>query len=73
MPKIRFEKNGFDCEIFTKKGIPSGFEIYSIEDPEDYYAEGEIVIEGNEITDYDGVYELPKEIEEKLNELGYKL
>ena len=47
------------------------FEIYDIESGgENWYAEGELWFEDNTLIDYDGVSELPKEIINKLNELG---
>lgn len=44
------------------------FELYIEE--EDIYDEGTLEIEGNKITGYDGVFDLPKEITDKLVEWG---
>ena len=48
------------------------FELYDIESGgEEWYAEGSLQIEGNQITGYDGVFALPEAILTKLKEMGY--
>jgi len=48
------------------------FELSDVETGgDDWYAEGGIWIQGNKITDYDGVFALPTCILDKLKELGY--
>lgn len=50
------------------------FEIYDIEtEGEEWYAEGGLWFNGKDLTDYDGVFALPKCIEDKLTEMGYNL
>lgn len=51
------------------------FEIYDIESGGDnWYAEGGLWFNGiRELTEYDGVFSLSKEIENKLIELGYTI
>ena len=69
---IKWEYAGFDCEIFIEKnGLPKGFEVYDINDPENYHVEGMLEMEDNNVIGYDGCYELPDVIEVKLEELGY--
>ena len=49
------------------------FELYDIETGgEEWYAEGGIEFDGMDIVGYDGVFELPDFIVNKLVELGYK-
>ena len=49
------------------------FELYDVETGgEDWYAEGGIEFDGMDIVGYDGVFELPDFIVNKLVELGYK-
>ena len=48
------------------------FEIYDIETGGDeWYAEGGLWFDGKELTDYDGVFELPSFISDKLREWGF--
>jgi hypothetical protein len=48
------------------------FEFYDLETMgERWYAEGMLWFDGNEVTDYDGVFALPSEIINKLNELRF--
>lgn len=50
------------------------FEIYDMESGgNDWYAEGGLWFEGNELTDYDGVFDLPTPLKTKLKELNYKV
>jgi hypothetical protein len=48
------------------------FEIYDIETGgDDWYGEGGLWFIGKELTDYDGVFALPRCVIDKLTELGY--
>jgi hypothetical protein len=48
------------------------FELFDIETSGgNWYAEGGLWFDGKTLTDYDGVFSLPFEIVEKLEELGY--
>jgi len=48
------------------------FELYDLETRgEEWYAEGSLQIEDKAIVGYDGVFELPTVIVNKLKELGY--
>lgn len=48
------------------------FELYDEETGgEDWYAEGGLWFNGKDLIDYDGVFALPKVIENKLIEMGY--
>ena len=37
----------------------------------EHYASGELLFEGRKLTDYDGIFNLPDYIVEKLNERGF--
>lgn len=48
------------------------FEVYDLKSGgNDWYAEGSLQIEDNMITGYDGVFELPTPVIDKLREWGY--
>jgi hypothetical protein len=50
------------------------FELYDEETGgEDWYAEGSIEFDGKNVVGYDGVFDLPKVICDKLEELGYTI
>jgi hypothetical protein len=50
------------------------FEIYDVESGgSEWYSEGGIWIDNKTITDYDGIFALPKFITDKLSELGYNV
>lgn len=50
------------------------FELYDEEtEGEEWYAEGGLWFNGKDLIDYDGVFALPKVIEDKLTEMGYNL
>lgn len=70
------KENSVELEItvgINAEGDYGWFELYDIETGgEDWYAEGGLWFEDNTLTDYDGVFELPTPVEEKLNEWGYK-
>ena len=61
--------------ITTNDEVRNGwFELYDDETGgERWYASGGLWFEGNKVVDYDGVFELPKFIEDKLVEMGYDL
>jgi hypothetical protein len=65
-----------NIELQVTIGIDSDergwFEIYDIESGgEEWYAEGELEIDGMAVVGYDGVFALPVCIIEKLEEMGY--
>jgi hypothetical protein len=50
------------------------FEFYDVESGgSEWYSEGGIWIENKTITDYDGIFALPKFITDKLAEIGYNV
>jgi len=70
------EENNIELsvEIGIKDDGDGWFELYDIESGGDeWYAEGGLWFDGKTLTDYDGVFALPKCIEDKLEELGYDL
>ena len=65
-----------DIELNVTVGINSDdygwFEVYDEKTGgEDWYAEGGLWFEDKLLTDYDGVFSLPKCVLDKLSELGY--
>ena len=61
-----------DVTVGIKDNGDGWFELYDIETGgDDWYAEGGLWFDGKTLTDYDGIFELPKFIVDKLNELGY--
>jgi hypothetical protein len=69
------EENNIELSVeIGINGEDGWFELYDIESGGDeWYAEGGLWFEGKTLTDYDGVFALPKCIEDKLKELGYDL
>ena len=61
--------NGVEVVLHLRNGVPRFAEIIS----GDHYADIGLTIEGKELVDYDGVFELPKEILLMLKELGYTM
>ncbi len=50
------------------------FEVYDEESGgEDWYAEGSIDFDGMDVIGYDGCFDLPNVVCDKLEELGYNL
>ena len=67
LPELNITINIFDAER-------GSFELYDEETGgEDWYAEGGLWFNGKDLIDYDGVFALPKVIENKLTEMGYNL
>ena len=63
-----------DVTVGIKDESYGWFELYDIESGgEEWYAEGGLWFDNKALTDYDGVFTLPKCVEDKLKELGYDL
>lgn len=64
-----------DCTVGVHEDGESGwFEAYDVEEGgEDWYMEGGLEIEGKEVVGYDGCFELPSFITDKLVEMGYSV
>ena len=62
---------GVEIILHTREGETEPFcaEVISGE----HYAEIGLTFEGKELTDYDGVFNLPREIGEMLRKLGYAI
>lgn len=65
-----------DVNLHITVGINSDtygwFEVYDEETGgNEWYAEGGLWFDNKELTDYDGVFELPQPVINKLKELGY--
>ncbi len=67
------EQNDIELQVTIGIDFERGwFEIYDIESGgEEWYAEGELEIDGMAVVGYDGVFALPVCIIEKLEEMGY--
>ena len=68
------EDNSVTLEVTVAINNPTygWFELYDIETGGDeWYAEGGLWLEGNVVTEYDGVFTLPPAITDKLKEWGY--
>ena len=57
----------------SKSGNEVLWEYQPYEDDDETYIEGWLGFEGNTLTDYDGCYELPKEVVMAVVELGYNV
>jgi hypothetical protein len=70
------QEEGVELEVtvgIKEDGEYGWFELYDIETGGDeWYAEGGLWFDGKTLTDYDGVFELPIPVEEKLKEWGYE-
>jgi len=68
------KQDGVEIEINIRQNKKdyASFEFYDTETGgEAWYAEGGLWFEGKELTDYDGVFELPTEIINILEKAGY--
>lgn len=66
------------CTISVTVGIKECgtrgyFELYDVNNVDNWYAEGGLWFEGNRLVDYDGVFELSSFVEDKLKEWGYEI
>ena len=63
-----------DCCLGIKDDSYGWFEMYDVESGGEWlYIEGGIWFTNKSVTDYDGCFDLPIPIREKLTELGYSL
>jgi hypothetical protein len=71
-PHIEREEKVMEYNVGWKKDEQRGyFEMYDEESGgEDYYAEGSLLFSGNELTDYDGVFELDENVIQCLKDWG---
>jgi hypothetical protein len=73
---IIHSEDGVKMEVTVgihESGKTGWFEMYDLESGgEDWYAEGGLRFEGKTLTDYDGVFELPSQVTDKLKEWGYE-
>jgi len=60
----------FNIKVNDAKNYGS-FECYDVDDCETYYAEGGLWFVNKELVDYDGVFELPSQILDYLEDNGY--
>jgi hypothetical protein len=64
-------KKGVEVEIELNNDGRGTWQVASTHD--DGYGSGSLSIEGKEIVDYDGCFELPSRVKEILVKLGYKV
>jgi hypothetical protein len=57
--------------FFDATGTPKGAEIYSLDEDTSEHAEIGLIFDGKELVDYDGVFDLPEQIKDMLQEFGY--
>ena len=69
-----FEVNGLEVTVGINSDGRGWFESYDLESGGvDYYVEGGLWFDGMELTDYDGVYDLPTAVKDRLIEWGYQV
>lgn len=70
--EIKRAKVELDCIIGINSDTYGWFEFYDTRtEGENWYAEGSLEIQDRKIVGYDGVFELPVCITDKLQELGF--
>ena len=71
-PHVDREKRTMEYTVIWNKDNQRGwFEIYDQESGgEDYYGEGGLWFKGNELIDYDGVFEIDEEVVKCLKDWG---
>ena len=65
--------NGVCVGIIIGSDGKGSWEYQSDDDDEETYVEGGLWFEGNEVVDYDGIYELPDEVKLAIRDMGYKI
>ena len=64
---MKVETDNFTVEIFDEKPLRGYFEYNELGDN----CAGELLFEGNDLIDYDGMIELPKEVVQAIRDLGF--
>lgn len=60
--------------IYFKDSKPKAFELFDVDtEGGRFHAEGQLVMKGDRLVDYDGVFNLSHSIINKLKELGFKI
>ncbi len=63
----------FDNNVWVGIRKSEGIWEYQEGDDDETYLSGGYVVDGNSVIDYDGCFELPREVEAALRELGYSI
>lgn len=63
----------FDSGVWVGIRKSEGLWEYQEGDDDETYMSGGYVVDGNSVIDYDGCFELPREVENALRELGYMI
>jgi hypothetical protein len=64
-------KRGMEAEIVLNIGGRGHWQIASTHD--DGYGSGSLTVEGKDVVDFDGAFDLPSRIKDMLKELGFKI
>lgn len=80
LSKIRVKQSGeyienfyFDTNVWVGIRKSEGIWEYQEGDDDETYQSGGFVVDGNSVIDYDGCFEIPREVEATLRELGYSI
>lgn len=63
----------FDTGVWVGIRKTEGIWEYQEGDDDETYQSGGFVVDGNSVIDYDGCFEIPREVEATLRELGYRI
>lgn len=71
--KVYISKNGYKhhAEIKIHANGFGSFEYWVEDHDEETYVEGSLSVEGKEVIDFDGCFDLPKAVKKALNDNGY--
>ena len=69
--EYKFDNGAWVCIHAGYEDGTGSWEYQSDEDDEETYSEGGLWFEGKELVDYDGCYELLKEVAMAVKDLGY--
>lgn len=63
----------FNTNVWVSIRKSEGNWEYQEGDDEETYQSGGFVVDGNSVIDYDGCFEIPREVEKALRVLGYSI
>lgn len=69
--EFKFDNGAWVCVCAGYEDGSGSWEYQADEDDEETYSEGGLWFEGKELVDYDGCFELPKEVAIAVKDLGY--
>lgn len=71
--EYKFDNGAWVCVYSGDEDGDGSWEYQSDEDDEETYFEGGLWFEEKEVVDYDGIYELPKEVKLAIRDMGYEI